>query len=501
MATNIRNWEQRIDWTLSAILWIGFGLSLFLAGLREGTTPGVALAGVFTGCYVVAMQVIPRRLRNTAQLGEILAIIGVMVSLVAIALTGGIESGYVIFLIAPAFFAGAFLGTRIGLETALLASVGLMVVVAALAQPVLDGRVFESVVLFVLLALTMSQMRRILVEERIRSDALVAATELRIGRLETAHDLLETLSNLAGAAELNPLTVGEAALRDLGARVPFEAGQVLVGGDAGDVVVATRGEPNGEVAPSEYPIRLADREVGRLRLWPRSDAELADWQESIEFALQPVAIAFENSRLLQQIARRAVHSERTRVARELHDDIGPSLATLGLSIDMAIHQYDVGPDLGRHLEATRRHVTDLTETVRSAAANLRQGDTQSVLDKAHELAADVTAEGPAVAIAIEERRPPHRSKAAEINAVLTEAFRNAVAHAGASTISIHGVVDWDQGRVTISDDGSGFDSSARPPGHFGLVGMKERAANIDANLELASSPGAGTRVTISWGGT
>jgi len=499
MATNIHNWEQRVDWTLSAILWLGFGLSVFLSGLREGATPGVGLAGVFAGTYVVAMQVTPRRHRNSAQLGEILAIIGVIVSLVAIAITGGIDSGYVIFLVAPAFFAGAFLGIRIGLETALLAAVGLVVVVAALAQPILDARVVESVALFLLLALTMSQMRRILVEERIRSDELVAATELRISRLETAHDLLETLSNLAGATELNPMTVGEAALRDIAARVPFAAGQVLVGGEAGEVVVATRGEPDHGSDAAEYSIRIADRAVGTLRLWRRPDSDLADWQESIEYALQPVAIAFENSRLLQQIARRAVHGERARIARELHDDIGPSLASLGLSIDMAIHQYDVGLELGRHLETTRRHITDLTETVRSAAANLRRDDTESVVEKAHELAADVTADGPAVAIAIEESRPPHRTKAPEINAIVTEAFRNAVAHSGASTIAIRGFVDRDHGTVSIQDNGSGFDPSYYPPGHFGLVGMKERAANIDAELEIESNGSGGTTVTLAWG--
>lgn len=498
MATNIRNWEQRVDWTLSAILWIGFGLSLFLTGLGDGATAGFGVSGLLTGAYVVTMQVLPRRLRNTRQVGELLAIVGVIVSLVAIAITGGSDSGYVIFLIAPTFFAGAFLGVRIGIETALLASIGYVMVIAALAQPLLEGNVVESIALYVLIALTMSQMRRILVEERLRSDELVAATEMRISRLETAHDLLETLSNLAGATELNPMTVGEAALRDLAVRVPFESGQVLVVGDVGPVVVATRGEPGGNEA-TEYPIRLADREVGRLRLWPSDDSDLADWQESIAMALQPVAIAFENSRLLQQIAHRAVAGERTRIARELHDDIGPSLASLGLSIDMAIHQYEVGPELGMHLEATRRHVTRLTETVRGAAANLRSTETESVVQKAHELAADVTAEGPSVAIAIDERRPPTGHKAVEVNAILTEAFRNSVAHSKASTIRISGYVDRDRGRIVIADDGSGFDPAIQPRGHFGLVGMKERAANIEADLDITSRTGGGTVVTLGWG--
>ncbi len=499
MATNIRNWEQRVDWTLSAVLWFGFGMSLFLSGVREGATAGVTLASVFAGTYVVLMQAMPRRIRNSSQVGEVLAIVGVVVALVGIALSGGIDSGYVIFLIAPAFFAGAFLGLRIGLETALLAAVGLIVVIAALDQPILNSRVFESVALFVLIALTMSQVRRILVDERIRSDELAAATEIRISRLETAHGLLQTLSNLAGAAELNPITVGQAALRDMAVRVPFEAGQVLHGGEGEEVVVATRGEPSTETAPVEYPIQIADRTVGRLRLWTREGSDLGEWREAIEFTLQPVAIAFENTRLLQQIAHRAVRGERTRIARELHDDIGPSLASLGLSIDMAIHQFDVDAELGRHLEASRRHVTALIETIRGTAADLRRDETDSLVERAHELAADVGANGPAVAINVDERRPPRGDKAPEINAIVAEAFRNALAHSGATTISIQGVVDRSRGRVSVVDNGSGFDPSIHPPGHFGLIGMKERATKIDADLDIASSAGVGTTISVTWG--
>lgn len=500
MATNIDNWQQRVDWTLSAILWIGFAFALVLSGVRQGATPGVSLATVFAGSYVVAMQIIPRRIRNGPQLGETLAIIGVVVALVGIALTGGIDSGYVIFLVAPAFFAGGFLGLRIGLETALLAATGLIVVIAALDQPVLNGRVVESISLFVLIALTMSQMRRILVEQQIRSEELAATTELRISRLETAHDLLQSLSNLASAAELNPVTVGQAALRDIAARVPFAAGQVLVTAGANDVVAATRGDPDPEAEPHAYEIRVAERTVGRLLLWPEPDTDLAGWRESIELALQPVAIAFENSRLLQQIAHRAVRGERSRIARELHDDIGPSLASLGLSIDMAIHQFEIEPDLSRHLDATRRHITTLIETVRGAAADLREDETESVVEKAHELAADVGADGPSVVVTLDERRPPRGTTAVEIKAILTEAFRNAVAHSGATTVSVQGVVDRDSGRIIVADDGTGFDPAANPPGHFGLVGMKERAATIEANLDVSSRPGVGTTVSISWGG-
>ncbi|MBV8682987.1 MAG: hypothetical protein JO111_08955 [Caulobacteraceae bacterium] len=51
-------------------------------------------------------------------------------------------------------------------------------------------------------------------------------------------------------------------------------------------------------------------------------------------------------------------------------------------------------------------------------------------------------------------------------------------------------------QITVSDDGEGFDPASS--GGFGLAGMRERAAAIGANLTIASAPGDGTRVTVTW---
>ena len=72
-------------------------------------------------------------------------------------------------------------------------------------------------------------------------------------------------------------------------------------------------------------------------------------------------------------------------------------------------------------------------------------------------------------------------------------------HSAATTVSVQGVVDRENGRIVVADDGTGFDPAATPPGRFGLVGMKERADNIDADLDVSSRPGVGTTVSIAWG--
>jgi signal transduction histidine kinase len=51
--------------------------------------------------------------------------------------------------------------------------------------------------------------------------------------------------------------------------------------------------------------------------------------------------------------------------------------------------------------------------------------------------------------------------------------------------------------LTIADDGQGFDpANSPPPDHFGLVGLRERAAAIDATLDIRSTPGGGTTVAV-----
>ena len=185
-------WEQRLDWLLSVLLWTAFGIGLFLSVVPGGRTQAAMIAGSAVGVYVVAMQVIPRSIRHGENIGELLAVSGVLISLFAVALTDGLGSPYLLLLATPSFFAGANLGYRIGIETALLTTAGLVAVVAMLDQTILQGQLLQTVLLYLLIAVTFAQARRVLVEER------AAAAELhkvRVKRLEAAHSALVSLKN------------------------------------------------------------------------------------------------------------------------------------------------------------------------------------------------------------------------------------------------------------------------------------------------------------------
>ena len=84
--------------------------------------------------------------------------------------------------------------------------------------------------------------------------------------------------------------------------------------------------------------------------------------------------------------------------------------------------------------------------------------------------------------------------------IAREALHNAIHHARANTIRILFIANNDEVELRVEDDGEGFDPARSTPGHFGLVGMRERAANIGGQLNILSSPGTGciVRLTIPY---
>jgi signal transduction histidine kinase len=92
--------------------------------------------------------------------------------------------------------------------------------------------------------------------------------------------------------------------------------------------------------------------------------------------------------------------------------------------------------------------------------------------------------------------------------IVQQACENALRHANARSIQVHGTLESRGLSLSVEDDGKGFQyvgaldlNDLLRQGHYGLVGMHERAALIDAALEIESTPGRGTRVRVTWEGT
>lgn len=186
------------------------------------------------------------------------------------------------------------------------------------------------------------------------------------------------------------------------------------------------------------------------------------------------------------------------MARGLHDDIGPSLASLGLALDLAAIQYPTEPALGAHLHDLRNSVGKLVEDVRSTVTDLRApDDALSLRDSVRAAIGSRTGDTPSILFQVDERQHARPSIATEVNAIVTEALRNAVEHSEASSVTVRGLVDFASGWIEVRDNGIGFASDGVADTRYGLIGMEERADSIGAKLSI-SSDANGTSVTLKW---
>ena len=81
--------------------------------------------------------------------------------------------------------------------------------------------------------------------------------------------------------------------------------------------------------------------------------------------------------------------------------------------------------------------------------------------------------------------------------IAQEAILNAVKHSGARTLRVSLDSTEHHLQLSVKDDGAGFDDSdTAPVGHYGVIGMKERAAQIGAKLQVTTAPGRGTTVSV-----
>lgn len=387
------------------------------------------------------------------------------------------------------------------LPTATLAVLG--VGAAALTSGTVDitGALIRIPAFYFLTAIAFSEVRRAVFDQgEIAADARLAAdaSSSRLQNLQETHDLLEVLVKVATSPDINAAATAQDAIRDVGVIYPSLASRIVA---RSGTVLATRGELPDREADHIVSIVPTDVPAVTLAVWIDGDGPTDDQLEMMQNALVPVGLAIENDEMVLKVAGLAVQRERVRLARELHDDIAPNVASVGLTLDMLIASSQLDTEQERNLTATRENVSLLVERIRSRVQDLRADRSKSLTDFAHSLVAEVDADGPTVIVDVDERVPPRPATAAEIRAVLTEAFRNALHHSGGTVVRIHGTSDEAGGTISVEDNGNGFDPAAEPAQRFGLVGMRERGQLVNAEVSIDSEPTKGTIVTISWRNT
>jgi len=206
----------------------------------------------------------------------------------------------------------------------------------------------------------------------------------------------------------------------------------------------------------------------------------------------------------ERIEQERVAEERDRIARELHDSIEQELAALGIQLDLArscppgneqdrLDALSTAQRLLRRTQyETRRSIQDLRDRLldRATLADALQILAQRLMSefktefKVSLAKPNFTVPGPV---------------AHNLLRIAQEALNNAIRHSKGQGVELSlELLDAGALKLSISDEGPGFDPQKPHPGHFGLEGMRERARRIKGKLDIQSTPGNGSTITVTW---
>lgn len=332
-------------------------------------------------------------------------------------------------------------------------------------------------------------------------DPMVVARQTAIEQIGAGLLVLDGGERVVG---LNP-----AAERILGLPVERAQGQVV-----GELL------PVGAMSVSERKtaeriLRLKERdyllELSSLRDWRGLDVGRLLLLHDVTEQRQAQARLVEQQRVL------ATLQERERLARELHDSAGQMLGYVSLQAQAIYKHVHDGNLVAAEVQLTRladvaaaAH-TDVRQSILSLKAGGSSPRLLSVLGQY--LAACETNYGIATELSITDDLSDDDfapDVTVQLLRVITEALTNVRKHAHAGRVCVTLAREEGGARITIADDGRGFDADPRhgdlchggagdngADGHFGLAFMRERMAQVNGRLTVHSHSGAGTRVILS----
>lgn len=192
-------------------------------------------------------------------------------------------------------------------------------------------------------------------------------------------------------------------------------------------------------------------------------------------------------------------AERARLAREIHDTVAQGLSSIQMLLRAA--ERDVPEPGAGYLRLARETAADSLAETRQIIHELTPARLGEGLASALGRLAREQAERSRIRIEVgtEEIELPMATQTALLR-LAQGALSNAIRHADASRIDVDLARDGDAVSLTVRDDGRGFEvegaaASAHEEGSFGIQAMRERVAQFDGTLDIASTPGHGTTVT------
>ena len=523
-----------------------------ILGIRGGTTAvSVALASpaftegdlwVVGWCFlIVGYNVfrIVRPVRYVDDTRSLVRVIGeVAFHTIAVAATGYWDSPFIFALITAVMVAGFARGFAFALRVSVAAclAIGIPFLIQD-GTTVTDLRTTAQwTVELVLVALIAGYARRVTGEaDRAHSLALD-----RLGRLADANTLLYSLHRVAQSLpasldmeEVLDTTMGR--LRDL---FTFDGATVLLLDETDESWVVLRWDgprpapsylthelpgPLREALAVRHPVMVnellhegggmsAEMVSGLYAALPAREAtvglvalehrhsnhfELRD-MELLNGFVEPAALAVDNARWFARLRTVGADEERTRIARDLHDRIGQSLAYLAFELDRIVKTDDQGKPVSKQLGQLRNDVRGVIGEVRDTLYDLRTDvtDSKDMPATLQEFLDRVSARSSLdtrLDLRVTGRLPLLQER--ELWRIAQEAVTNVERHAKATRVVVTWQSDGARALLLVADDGIGFPSSrAGRLDSYGIVGMRERAASIGATLDITGTPDVGTTV-------
>lgn len=529
--------DHRLALLASALRWSTVCLGLLVGLLRDPADPAFLAGATALVAHALLLSLRPTPLEPPDRAVQLTVLVELVLTVTVIALTGGLDSPFALTPAVPMVLAGYSLGAR---QVVGLAAAGAVTTVAVVVARQADVDAQRSAallgVVFLLCGVLGAFSRRLVFEVAARQ----AATLDQMSRMATANELLVALHALAQTLPAS-LDLGEvvdsarARLRNL-----FEptALTVLVRDDATgawEVALSDGVRASSPVTTSELPPAMRSTEAGwgpevvadhrasgttgcspsarsglyapllargnlvallaveheQPRRFGPAEAEL------LATLTGPLALAVDNARWFARLRRFGAEAERARIARDLHDRHAQALAYVAFELERLA--------AGEH-ETELHELHELRDVVRGLVGDLRE--------TLHELRAGVSDEQDLVAVAANylDRFADRTGLEVEWNhtastrlpvpveqelwRILQEALTNVERHAGASRVRVSWEAGGARSRLTVADDGRGFEPNAVGADRYGLLGMRERADAIGARLGVRSAKGQGTTIVV-----
>ena len=296
---------------------------------------------------------------------------------------------------------------------------------------------------------------------------------------------------------------------------PWEIGsQVKISGIC-SVSKVPPSESPGTVAPRDFELIL--RSPGAIQIIeapPWWTAERRAWLSAgivVALVLVVIGVVWADRRRLRlsRVSRRqaeaefaAILAERNRIAREIHDTLAQGLGAISVHLEIVTGHVPAGTKAAVHLAEARNLTRESLTEARSSIWNMRSqaletGDSSDAIAGVLDRLTDLDGIEGHFSVAGEcFRLPPVTEN--NLLRIAQEAIANAVKHGRATRIEVRLAFAREEIRLEVSDNGCGFDPSMPAPAdsHFGLVGMRERAAETHGTLTIESGSGKGTVVSF-----